>query len=144
FFDLAGAASGCLLAPLVLTWAGLPAAIITVLLGALALLAVTPLARRRLAVGAGAAGLCVVAILAWRGTVLQEHPDVARLSRYVLSDHGRDGAAEVRVRWNDLARTSLVRAGTGNADVNANAEAWGIVQDDGISNVKVARWDPAA
>src|SRR5678816_1093107 len=47
FFDLAGAASGCLLAPLVLTWAGLPPAIITVLAGALALLAATPLARPR-------------------------------------------------------------------------------------------------
>ena len=30
FFDLAGAASGCLLAPLVLTWAGLPPAIMLV------------------------------------------------------------------------------------------------------------------
>jgi hypothetical protein len=144
FFDLAGAASGCLLAPLVLTWAGLPPAIMTVLFGALALLAATPLARRRLAVGAGVAGLCVLAFLAWRGSVFEEHPDVARLSRYVLGDHARDAMVEVRVRWNDLARTSLVRADAGDANVNANAEAWGIVQDDGISNVKVARWDPAA
>src|SRR5436190_23381165 len=144
FFDLAGAASGCLVAPLVLTWAGLPPAIMTVLFGALALLAATPLARRRLAVGAGAAGFCVLAFLAWRGSVFQEHPDVARLARYVLSDYaGIDRRMEeVRVRWNDLARTSLVRADTGNP--NADAEAWGIVQDDGLSNVKVARWDPAA
>src|SRR3954471_7551597 len=99
-FDLAGAALGCLLAPLVLTWAGLPPAIMTVLFGALALLAATPLVRRRLAVGAGAAGLCLIALLAWRGSVFEEHPDVARLSRYVLSDHARDGAEEVRVRWN--------------------------------------------
>jgi len=140
FFDLAGAASGCLLAPLVLTVAGLPPAILTVLFGALALLAATPLARRRLAVGAGGAGLCVLALLAWRGSVLAEHPDVARLSRYALSDHARNRMEEVRVRWNDLARTSLVRADVGDA----NAEAWGIVQDDGISNVKVAPWDPAA
>jgi hypothetical protein len=142
FFDLAGAASGCLLAPLVLTWVGLPPAIMTVLLGALALLAATPLARRPLAVGAGAAGVCVLALLAYRGSVLREHPDIARLSRYVLADHARSGAEEVRVRWNDLARTSLVRAAAG--DATANADAWGIVQDDGISNVKVARWDPAA
>jgi hypothetical protein len=142
FFDLAGAASGCLLAPLVLTWAGLPPAIMTVLFAALALLAATPLARRALAVGAGAAAFCVVAFLAWRGSVLHEHPDVARLSRYVLSDHARNGLQEMRVRWNDLARTSLVRADTGNP--NADADAWGIVQDDGVSNVKVARWDPAA
>src|SRR5207245_562580 len=54
------------------------------------------------------------------------------------------GAEEVRVRWNDLARTSLVRADPGDPNANANAEAWGIVQDDGISNVKVAPWDPAA
>ena len=144
FFDLAGAASGCLLAPLVLTWVGLPPAIMTVLFGALALLAATPLARRRLAVGVGAAGFCVVAFLAWRGSVFVEHPDVARLSRYVLSDHARNGSEEVRVRWNDLARTSLVRAGIDLGNPNADAEAWGIVQDDGLSNVKVARWDPAA
>ena len=143
FFDLAGAASGCLLAPLVLTWAGLPPAIMTVLFGALALLAATPLARRRLAVGAGAAGFCVVAFLAWRGSVFSEHPDVARLvALRAERSRPQTGMEEVRVRWNDLARTSLVRADTGNP--TADAEAWGIVQDDGISNVKVARWDPAA
>ncbi len=145
-FDLAGAASGCLLLPLVLTWAGLPPAIMTVLLGALALLAATPpiwkLARRRLAVGAGAAAYCVVAFLAFRGSVFQEHPDVVRLSRYVLPGYAREDMKEVRVRWNDLARTSLVRADSRNP--NAGGEAWGIVQDDGISNVKVLRWDPAA
>jgi hypothetical protein len=138
-FDLAGAACGCLLAPLVLTWAGLPPAIMTVLFGALALLAATPLTRRRLAVRAGAAGYCVVALLAYRGIVFEEHPDVSRLSRYALSGYPHRGMEEVRVRWNDLARTSLIRAETGNS----NADAWGIVQDDGLSNVKVARWDPA-
>ncbi len=149
FFDLAGAASGCLVAPLVLTWAGLPPAIMTVLFGALALLAATPRAqgagsiiRRRLALGAGTTGYFVVALLAGRGSVFQERPDVASLSRYVLSDYARNPMEEVRVRWNDLARTSLVRADTGNA--NAGEPAWGIVQDDGVSNVKVARWDPAA
>jgi hypothetical protein len=136
-FDLAGAASGCLLGPLVLTWAGLPPAILTALGGALALLAATPLPRRRLAVGAGAAGTCVLALLAWRGSVLAEHPDAARLARYVLPGYTAKDIAEVRVRWNDLARTSLVRAR------DPHAEAWGIVQDDGISNVKVPRWDAA-
>ena len=137
-FDLAGAASGCVLAPLVLTFAGLAPAILTVLLGALALLAATPLARRRLALCIGTVGCCVLALLAHRGSVLAEHPDVVRLSRYVLPGYEGKDMQEVRVRWNDLARTSLVRAG-GSGD-----PAWGIVQDDGISNVKVARWDPAA
>ena len=141
-FDLAGAAAGCLLAPLVLTWAGLPPAIMTVLFGALALLAATPLARRRLAVGAGAAGYCVVAFLAWRGSVFQEHPDAVRLSRYVLGGYARAGVKEERVRWNDLARTSLMRAEIANPE--GRGEAWGIVQDDGLSNVNVARWDPEA
>ncbi|HXJ19532.1 MAG TPA: hypothetical protein VMT03_04795 [Polyangia bacterium] len=142
FFDLAGAAAGCVLAPLVLAWAGLPAAILTVLFGALLLLAATPLARRRLAVGAGAAGFCLVALLAYRGSVFHEHPDVVRLSRYALSEYTGHPMEEVHVRWNDLARTSLVRADTGSP--RAGGEAWGIVQDDGISNVKVAGWDPAA
>ena len=136
FFDLAGAASGCLLAPLMLTWAGLPPAVMTVLFAALALLAVTQLPRRHFAIGV--AGYCVVALLASRGSVFHEHPDVVSLSRYVLSDYARNPMQEMRVRWNDLARTSLVRAETGSGD------AWGIVQDDGISNVKVAPWDPAA
>ena len=144
-FDLAGAASGCLLLPLVLTWAGLPPAIMTVLFGALALLAATPPiwnARRRLAVGVGAVGTCVVAFLAYRGSVLEEHPDVVRLSRYVLPGYAGKDMEEVRVRWNDLARTSLVRAE--NRNPQAGDPAWGIVQDDGISNVRVVRWDPAA
>ena len=144
-FDLAGAAAGCLLAPVVLTWAGLPPAIMTVLFGALALLAATPpigIGRKRLAVGAGAAGICLLALLAFRGSVFQEHPDVVRLSRYVLPGYDRKDMEEVRVRWNDLARTSLVRADAGNPE--AGDPAWGIVQDDGLSNVKVARWDPAA
>jgi hypothetical protein len=100
----------------------------------------------------------VVALLAYRGTVFEEHPDVVRLSRYVLPGYAREDMKEARVRWNDLARTSLVRADTGKAgrqawdivqddglsNPKAGGEAWGIVQDDGLSNVKVARWDPAA
>jgi hypothetical protein len=140
FLDLAGAASGCLLAPLVLTWAGLPAAILTVLCGALALLAVTPLARRRLALAAGVAGTCALALLAWRGILLRERPNAVALSRYVLGEYARGGVEEMRARWNDLARTSLLRARTGDP----GRDAWGIVQDDGVSNVKVVRWDPAA
>lgn len=140
FLDLAGAALGCLVAPLVLAWAGLPWAIMLVLFGALALLVATPLAHRRLVVGVGVAGYCVVALLASRGSVLEERPDVARLARYVLSGYPPKDMQEVRVRWNDLARTSLIRARRPHAD----GDAWGIVQDDGLSNVKVAGWDPAA
>jgi hypothetical protein len=138
FCDLAGAALGCLLAPLVLTWAGLPSAIVTVLFGALVLLAVTPLSRRRLTLGLGAAGVSVLTLLTFRGDVFHEHPDVVRLSRYVLSGYLPRTMSELRVRWNHLARTSLVRAEA------QDGEAWGIVQDDGVSNVKAARWDPDA
>jgi hypothetical protein len=140
-FDLAGAAMGCLLLPLVLTWAGLPPAIMVVLFGALALLAAAPLTHRRVAAGAGAVGYCVVAYLAQRGSVFAERPDVVRLSRYVLPGYSRENMQEMRVRWNDLARTSLIQAKTRNP--TAGGETWGIVQDDGISNVRVPRWDPA-
>lgn len=142
FFDLAGAAAGALLAPLLLTWAGLSVAILAVLAGALVLSAVTPLVHRRRLVGVAAVGFCVLALLAFRGSVLEEHPDVARLSRYVLSGYAPKELREVRVRWNDLARTSLIRAD--DRAGRAGGEAWGIVQDDGISNVKVTRWDEAA
>lgn len=142
FLDLAGAAAGCLIAPLVLTWAGLTPAIMTVLFAALVLLGATPLIRRRMAIIIGAASYCAIALLARRGIVFEEHPDVVRLSHYVLPGYARENMKEMRVRWNDLARTSLVRAVHRNP--KAGGEAWGIVQDDGVSNVKVARWDPAA
>lgn len=142
FFDLVGAAFGCILAPLVLTWAGLRVTILTVLFGALALLLVTPLPHRRIVRAAGVLGYCVVAFLAHRGRVLVEHPDAARLSRYALSAYGPAEVEEVRVRWNDLARTSLMRGAA--LDPKRGGEAWGIVQDDGLSNVKVTRWDPEA
>ncbi len=58
----------------------------------------------------------MVAFLASRGTVFHEHPDAVSLSRYVLSDYARNGMQEVRVRWNDLARTSLLRADIGDAN----------------------------
>ncbi len=153
FFDLAGAASGCLLLPLVLTWAGLPVAIMTVLFAALALLAVTAMPGkpregfhfprsgstwRWLGLAAGVVGYGGIALLAYQGSIFQERPDALRLSRYVLPGYAVNDVEEARVRWNDLARTSLVRATT------PTGEAWGIVQDDGISNVKVAHWDPAA
>ena len=142
-FDLAGAASGCLLAPLVLTWAGLPPAIMTVLFGALALLAATPLARRRVAVGAGAAGFCVLAFLGLARERLRGAPG-RRAPRALRAERSRrhDRA------WRKCAcggTTSRARAWCEpHRRREANAEAWGIVQDDGISNVKVARWDPAA
>jgi uncharacterized membrane protein YhaH (DUF805 family) len=138
FFDLAGAALGCLLAPLALSWAGLSPAIMTVLFFALVLLGVTPLARGRPAIVVGAVAYGALAFLAYRGSVLEEHPDVARLARYVLPGYAPKDMQEVRVRWNDLARTSLIRAD----NPAAGGEAWGIVQDDGLSNVKVARWEP--
>jgi hypothetical protein len=139
-FDLAGAALGCLVAPLVLTWAGLAPAIITTFFGALALLAATPFPRRRLATGGGTAACCALALLAHNGIVLEEHPDVPSLARYVLPGYAARDMEEARVRWNDLARTSLVRARA----PQAGGEAWGIVQDDGLSNVKVTRWEPTA
>jgi hypothetical protein len=74
--------------------------------------------------------------------VFEEHPDVVHLSHYVLPGYAPENIREMRVRWNDLARTSLVRATSRNP--RAGGEAWGIVQDDGLSNVKVPRWDPAA
>jgi hypothetical protein len=80
----------------------------------------------------------VLAFLAWRGSVLKEHPDVVRLSRYVLSGYGPQGHAG--------GARAVERPGT-YEPVRADApdgDAWGIVQNDGLSNAKVARWDPTA
>ena len=94
---------------------------------ALALLAATPLARRRLAVGAGGGILRGRAAGEPRERVPRapgrREPVALRAERLRPQRH-----QEVRVRWNDLARTSLLRAETGR---QRGRTAWGIVQDDG-------------
>lgn len=131
FFDLAGAALGCALSPLLLTWFGLPTTIAAVLTGAL-LLALTRTITNQTK-GMLIAGLLVCFGLLNVGVGFEEKVDATVLAR-VFGDLRKDGAREVDVRWNAIARTSLL------TNEGKPRDRFVIVQDNGLSNVQVTKW----
>lgn len=131
FFDLAGAGLGCALVPLMLTWTDLWPTLLVVLFGAFALVAVD--ASRKPAVIAVALAVYVaVAALAGFGLLFREHPNPTVLASWALGGYKRQGIDEVEVRWNQIARTSLMKARPDGP--------FAIVQDNGISNVTLQPW----
>jgi hypothetical protein len=141
FFDLAGAALGCVLAPLLLTFVDLWAAIVGVLAGGLGLWIVQT-RHRPVLLGTGVVGFLVVSVLAARGVLVREHPDPQALARYVLSGAPGATAKEVTAKWNEIARTSLIRIE--RPDESKEQARYGIVQDNGLSNVSLYPWRPDA
>ncbi|MDD5305975.1 MAG: hypothetical protein PHU25_01515 [Deltaproteobacteria bacterium] len=140
FFDLVGAAAGCFVTPMLFTYTDLPPVIVFLLFGALLLLVNTTMPRKVPVVAVAAAVFAVIQALAFEGSLFREHPNARVLSRTLFSSHARDGVEEVNVRWNDLARVALLRGGVRNP--LAEKGSFTIVQDDGVSNVKVSRYDP--
>jgi hypothetical protein len=139
FVDLAGAALGCVLTPLLLTFVDLWAAIAGVLAGGLGLWAVQ--ARRRpVLLGAGTAGFLLLSVLTARGSVLREHPDANALAKYIRSDVPQARVREIDARWNAIARTSLLRLRPRGQP--KGGDQYRIVQDNGLSNVWLTPWRP--
>jgi len=138
FFDLAGAGLGCVLTPLMLTWFGLPPAILLCLFLSMGLLAMAE--ERKPAVQGGAlVGWLVIAGLALGGVVFHEKPNPELLSRSILKSYRDGGITEVDSHWNEIARTALMRAGPVE---NKHGPVWAIVQDNGLSNVTIHGFKP--
>lgn len=138
FFDLAGAALGCVLTPLLFTWVDLWAAILGVLAGGLGLWVVAARRRIPLILG-GVLGFLVVAVLAARGQCFREHPDPVALAKFVPG--GDEGEVRsVAVRWNHIARTALLEVRRPYAGGTERKHY--VVQDNGLSNVWLKHWDP--
>jgi hypothetical protein len=135
--DLAGAAFGCLLAPVLLTISGLPAALLGVVLGALLLLLVDPERSRRAQLAGG--GLFVLVLVGVvTGVLFREQPDPVTLARSVMLSGKEPPVVDIlRVRWNEIARTALVR-------IKRDARTgYFVVQDNGLSNVTLQAWPPS-
>lgn len=138
-FDLAGAALGCVATPLLLTTTSLRPTIDAILVGSFLLVLVSAQPKKRLVVGVAAVVLGAVLLLSSTSWFLVERPDPRLLARSLLGGRAKQGAAEVAVRWNHLARTSLLRYPRDDG-----GPAFVIVQDDGVSNVRVVRWSREA
>jgi hypothetical protein len=144
--DLAGAAFGCVLAPVLLTVSGLPAALVGVLTLAAAL-SVADEARSRRATLAAGALLVALAIGAATGVLFREHPEPQALAWSVVPHDKKPEppVREVDVRWNEIARTALVRLDPRPKDqwgepAGTRDFKWYVVQDNGLSNVTLTKW----
>jgi hypothetical protein len=140
FFDLSGAALGCFAVPLLFTYADLIFVIAALLLSAVALMITSRSPRTRVAFVVSVAALAAVLGLGFKGVLFHEKPDLPRLARTLIGS-GYKGFEEVRVRWNDIARTSLIRAYP-SRDAGRKNPSYVVVQDDGISNVRIVPYDP--
>ncbi len=137
FFDLAGAALGCVLTPLLFTYTDLQPVLLTMLACAGALAAIPAQSRIRRLIGIAGTWAALLG-LTLSGNLFYERPDPDVLGRYIPRYLRNLGMKEVSVRWNEIARTSLIRAGKpGKSEVS-----FAIVQDNGLSNVTVSSYNP--
>ncbi|MEZ4238616.1 MAG: hypothetical protein R3F59_21190 [Myxococcota bacterium] len=134
FFDLAGAGLGCAIVPLMRTWTDLWPTLVLLLACCVGLFAVAPRSRAALAGAVAAWG--VLAVLAAAGLAFRDHPNPELLARSVLRQYSDNGIVEVAVRWNQIARTALMKARPNGP--------YAIVQDNGVSNVILRPWDREA
>jgi hypothetical protein len=141
FFDLVGAGLGCLITSLMFTYADLPPVISTLLLCSLLLLFNTQFKYKSVAAASAVAIFGIVQALVFTGVAFKEHPDPQTLASTLFGRSARTGVEELASRWNHLTRTGLYRNQANT--MNSEAASFVVVQDDGISNVGVIKYDPA-
>lgn len=141
--DLAGAALGCVVTPVLLTAFGLPQALLGVLF--LATLLSAAGARSAALRGLVVVGFGLLCAGVAAGGLFREHPEPRALARSVVSPSAQPEPAvrEVDVRWNEIARTALVRVDTPGAEGAKPSSSWYVVQDNGLSNVTLQGWPPS-
>jgi hypothetical protein len=140
FFDLVGAALACLVTPLLFTYTDLPPALMILFFSALVLL-LNARVRYKLAIASVAVSVFVlVQSLTYGGVLFKEYPEPSVLARSILKDRYLDtGIEELSVRWNEIARTSLLRSHAFEQPLDL-PRATVVVQDDGMSNVWFTRY----
>lgn len=145
FFDLTGAGLGCFVTPVLFTYTDLPLVILSLLFVALLLVLLSEIRLRTPLLVAFAVAFGVIQAMAFNGTAFKEKPDEPTLAWTHFHGLSISRIEEVFSKWNDLTRTSLLR-GRRNAPaaVGGGTNHFSIVQDDGMSNVIVRRYNPAA
>jgi spermidine synthase len=140
FFDLTGAGLGCLITSVMFTYADLPPVILGLLLLALLLMLVTRFPNKAIITTIAILFFGVLQILAFSGVIFKEHPNAVLLARTLMGRSADTGVAEVATRWNHISRSALYRTHANTA--NPANGYFVIVQDDGLSNVGVIKYDP--
>ena len=140
FYDLAGAALGCLTVPILFTFTDLPVVILAILFVTIGLIFASDFRFKKTAAFSATGVFILVAVLAHQNIVFHETPDAARLASCLVPRGGNVSQTEMSVRWNHIARTSLISYFS-RKDKNEKRPRYVIVQDDGISNVRAYPYD---
>jgi hypothetical protein len=140
FYDLVGAALGCFITPMLFTYTDLPVVITVLIFTAFLLLINDSVSRFRIPlIAVAAVGFGIVLAGSFSGRLFKEHPKAGVLGHILMRGLAKTGVEEVDFVWNDLARTSLLMSGVHRP---FGYHEFGIVQDDGISNVVVKAYNP--
>ncbi|MBN2802516.1 MAG: hypothetical protein JXR91_05445 [Deltaproteobacteria bacterium] len=140
FFDLSGAALGCLITPLLFTYTDLPEVIGALLLFSLALYFNVTFKFKKVAIAAAVTVFVVIEVLSFNHLVFKEHPNIGILARTLMGQLKPDEVDEVSSRWNELTRTSLIRRKALHMARGIHPSI--VVQDDGMSNVWFQEYNP--
>ncbi len=141
FFDLVGAGLGCLITSLMFTYADLPPVITLLLLCSLFLLLQTKTKYKTVVVTAATISFAIIQALTYVGVAFKERPDPQTIASTLFGKSSTTGVVEIASKWNHLTRTGLFRNHVN--DMQTERASFVIVQDDGISNVSLIKYDPA-
>ncbi len=140
FYDLVGAGLGCLITSLLFTYSDLPPTIVALLLLAMLITFNTQTLRKGLVVTLTVLAFGVILVLSYTGVIFKEHPNPRVLPVSLLGRGAiQSGVTETVVEWNHIARSSLIRTRTN--DPHPELGDFVIVQDDGLSNVGVEKYN---
>lgn len=140
FFDLVGAGLGCLITSLMFTYSDLPPVITTLLLFSLCLMFVVQTRFKTAIVSIAVLSFIVLQALTYTGVVFKEKPNANILASTLFGRSAKTGVTEVAAKWNHLTRVGLYRNHAN--DTRARSADFVIVQDDGMSNVGLIKYDP--
>ncbi len=141
FFDLVGAGLGCLITSLLFTYSDLPPTIVALLLLSMLLIFNTRTSHKGLIVTCAVLAFGIIQALAYTGAIFREKPNPEVLGSALMSQRSiNSGVVEAAVEWNHIARSSLLRTGANQRDPAVGDFI--IVQDDGLSNVGVEKFNP--
>ncbi|MBN2715734.1 MAG: hypothetical protein JXX14_07750 [Deltaproteobacteria bacterium] len=140
FYDLVGAGMGCLITSLLFTYSDLPPVITTLLLITMMLIFVIQIQYKAIIMSVALVSFIILQAFTYTGVVFKEHPDSDIIAATLFGRSRRTGVTEVTAKWNHLTRVGLYRNHAN--DLKTDKADFVIVQDDGMSNVGLIKYDP--
>jgi hypothetical protein len=139
FFDLSGAALGCLITPLLFTYTDLPIVISALLASSVLLYFNMTFRYKKQIIAAAVVVFAVSQVLSFNGIIFKERPDIRILARTLMRTSSSDELEVVSSVWNELTRTTVIRRKRVHRERGVRPAI--VVQDDGMSNVRFQEYN---